>query len=160
MTRDEFTALPPAIALGLVYDMARAKLEPMESPRLPLPPKFDSKLGRKGGYCWMSEMLLEDLRYWHDRNAKSTGEHAEKNHKTAKALSFWIKWRECYPDRVWQGERDREQCKAEAPSKNPDLYEWKRRNGDPTEEAGNAPTAPSGFGSFADDADEFGDIPF
>lgn len=147
MTREEFCSLPPAIALGLVYDMAERKLAPLEKPRLPLPPKFDGRLSRKGGmFVWYSEMLLDDLRYWHKQKAgETTGQYADKSQKEAKALFFWVKWRECYPDAVWSGERNKTQATAMPPSKKPQQHAWEPRGVAPTQQD---------FGDL-DDAPEF-----
>lgn len=129
MDRDEFTSLPPAIALGIVYDIAAKQLAGIEKPRLPGSPKFDSKLSRKGGmYVWVSEMLLDDIRYWHKRKSEETeGKYAEKSQKQARELAFWIKWRECYPTEVWRGERNRAPAVANPPSRDPEQHAWESR---------------------------------
>jgi hypothetical protein len=129
MTRDEFVALPASLALGLVYD-ATPSLASIPAPRAPLPPKFDSKVSRKGGqYCWASEMLLADLKYWHDKNAAGAtdgSQYAEKNAKQAKALSYWVAYRQVCPTDAWSGERDRVKVRAQTPSRDPELHDWKR----------------------------------
>ena len=130
MTKEEFASLPPAIALGILYDVAKSKLEPLEAPKTPMAPKYDGKLRRKGGtFCYMSEMELESLKFWHKTYSEKpdSDEWADKNKKTATALKYWVEWRTCFPAVAWTGERDREKVTAAAPSRDPELHAW----GDP-----------------------------
>lgn len=127
MKRDEFTSLPVSVALGLIYDMARAKLEPMPRPQVPLPPKFDGRISRKGGFHWMSELVLDDLKWWLEKKRESAlggGEYAERDGKIATALEKWSAWRELYPNDRWRGKRGDDFVTAEAPSKPPPFREW------------------------------------
>ncbi len=144
MKRDDFTALPASLALGLVYDLL-PQLANTEAPVAPRAPRFDSKLPRKGGmFCWASEVELASLIYWHDKSAAGTeGKYAEKNLKNAKALSYWVAYRRACPTEPWSGEREQQPVRASAPSRNPQLHAWKRGGQEPE------PTAPSG-GGFAD----------
>jgi hypothetical protein len=125
--RDEFCGLPTAIALGLIYDLARAKLEPMPMPRVPLPPKFDGRLGKTGGFIWMSEMDLGSLEWWLGKKTASSledNQYAERNAKTADTLAKWVEWRKLFPDARWNGTRGDQRVTAEAPSREPKLQEW------------------------------------
>lgn len=158
MNRSDFTSLPPGLALGVLFDVFERELADVERPKVPLPPKFDSRVPRKRGeYCWASEMLLADLIYWwkrFDSSAKENGPHADKDTKNAKALEYWIKWRRAFPFDVWSGERNRQPVRAFSPSREPELHAWERQGGD-----GNAPpdeTGGSAGGGFAD-VDESGE---
>lgn len=164
MNRDEFCSLPPSVALGLLYDAYAKELVNVPVPKLPSPPKFDTRISRKGGmFVWASEMLLNDLKFWHERNAAGAtdgSQYAEKNAKMAKALEYWIKWRIAYPTDVWFGERSQGRAtvkvRANPPSRDPEQYPWERSGGD------GSSSKPAG-GGFAD-ADGAGggddDIPF
>lgn len=128
MTRDEFAALPPAIALRLTWDALNLgdKLGPVAPPKPPLPPKYDAKLFRKGGYCWMSETGLDSLIYWHEKaleSANSGGKYAAKDAKKAETLERWIAWRTVEPTVAWTGERADQRVTARPPSRDPELHE-------------------------------------
>jgi hypothetical protein len=159
--RSEFTALPRSLALGVLFDVFERELSDVEAPRIPLPPKFDSRVPRKAGqYCWASEMLLADLIFWwkrFDTSAKAGGQHAEKDTKNGKSLEFWIKWRRAFPHDVWSGERNRQPARANAPSREPELHAWERRS-DAGESPQDAPGASAG--GFADVDDSVGDDDF
>lgn len=133
MTRDEFLALPVGIALGVIYDQMPQRMASVPAPPIPRPPKFDSKLSRKGGFCWMSEMDLNSLRYWHGKKSQGGNpEFAEKDAKIAKDLAFWIAWRLAEPTSVWRGERFRQPAVANAPSREPTIFPWEKR-GEPSQ---------------------------
>lgn len=130
MTKDEFTSLPAAVALGVLYDMFGADLASEPVPQTPRPPKYDAKLARKGGFNWMSEMNLESLQYWHgvkSEGARSGGQYAEKDDKVAKQLAFWIEWRKCEPSSPWRGTRGNSEVTAPAPIGKPDVHPWEPR---------------------------------
>ena len=130
MTREEFCGLPPSIALGLVYDLARAKLEPLPPPRAPLPPKFDAKIGRKGGFCWASELTLESLEWWLSKKQESVdsgGPYADRDAKTVEALERFVAWRRACPADAWSGTRGKDRVTAAAPSREPELHAWGTR---------------------------------
>jgi hypothetical protein len=159
MTREEFAALPAPIALGLLYDIAAARLASVEAPQVPRAPKFDSRVSRKGGmFTWASEMLCADLEFWRKRNADASSDpkYAEKNAKQAKALSYWVAYRTACPSDVWTGERDRQKVRAEPPSREPRLHAWESR-GAPASES--SQTSGGGFAD-ADYAGDDEDIPF
>jgi hypothetical protein len=127
LTKDEFSSLPPSIALGMLYDIAKAKLEPLKLPKVPFPPKYDGRLARKNRqFCYMSEMELESLKYWHQiyLDKPKDSEWADKDKKTATALGYWVEWRTCFPTVAWSGERDREKVTAQPPSRDPELHAW------------------------------------
>lgn len=163
MTEEEFCTLPPSVALGLVYKAFAKELASVPAPKLPFPPKFDTRISRKGGvFVWASEMLLNDLKFWHERNAAGAtdgSQYAEKNAKMAKALEYWIKWRIAFPTDIWFGERSSGRAtvkvRANPPSRDPEQYPW--------ESSGNNSTSkPASGGGFADADGDGGDddIPF
>ena len=160
MNRAEFTGLPVALALGLLWDAleteGRAWLEAQEAPKPARPPKFDQILYRKEGIMWASECDAEGLRWWHKRaaeSAESGSQYAEKDAKLAKSLGFWIAYREQNPTAIWSGERNREQVTAKAPQSKPEVY--------PRDGQRAAPAAPSSSGGYSDaDYGSDDDLPF
>ena len=137
MQRSDFTALPPAVALGIVWDALHSRdnggpptLEFLEA--LPVPekvraPKYDFRIGRKGGFQWASETDLEGLRFWHARAAEgaaSGGQWAEKDAKREASLARWIAYREQDPTSAWSGVRDDAQVTAPAPMSKPLVREY------------------------------------
>jgi hypothetical protein len=163
VTEEEFCGLPPSIAFSLVYKAFAKELASVPVPKVPLAPKFDSRISRKGGmFVWASEMLLNDLIFWHDRNAAGAtdgSQYAEKNAKLAKSLSYWVNYRRAFPTEVWFGERGPSiKVRANPPSRDPEQYPWESSG-----KGGGAPRESTGRG-FADaDADAGGgddDIPF
>ena len=127
MDRDQFCSLPLPIALGLIYDMARAKLEPMPCPRVPLPPKFDGRLSRKNGFVWMSEMDLNSLEWWLGKQSEAAqrdDQYTERNRKTADTLAKWVEWRKLFPNDRWNGTRGDARVTAEGPSREPQVHDW------------------------------------
>jgi hypothetical protein len=100
-------------------------------------------------------MLLADLIFWwkrFDASAKEAGQHADKDAKNAKALEYWIKWRRAFPFDVWSGERNRQPARANAPSREPELHAWERR--DDTDSPADAPGTTGGGFADVDDSDE------
>lgn len=139
MTKEQFTALPAAMALGILWDVAKLgeRLANVEAPKVPFSPKYDARIYRKDGFQWASETNLESLRFWHGKMAASAagnGEYAAKDAKRAETLERWIKWRECFPDSIWSGERDETRVTAAAPSGKPELQS-SRKAGAPPEDA-------------------------
>ena len=129
MNREEFVALPLSLALGALWDIlgerGRESLGRIEAPRMPLPPKFDRRIYRKGGHQWASETDLNGLRFWRDMAAKGAaggGEYVEKNKKSAAELDRWIGWRQCCPAEPWSGLRGDETVMAAAPSAKPRIH--------------------------------------
>jgi hypothetical protein len=154
MTRDEFVSLPIGVALGVLWDLAGAKLGTMPTPDVPRPPKYDSAIYRKDGVSWASEYDVEGLRFWHAKKAQSSDpKYAEKDAKAAKALSYWIAYRIADPHTPWTGERNRETITAKAPSAKPTVYP---RDGQ-REQAQAAPIAAADFDDAGTGDD---DIPF
>lgn len=132
MTREEFVALPAPLALGLVYDMARAKLEPMDAPRAARPPKYDDRFPKKKGFfVWCSELDLNSLEWWRGKKAESVAagtEWAEKDAKWVAKLDKWIEWRRLFPYEPWSGTRGEDRASGAPPSRDPKLYPWGERS--------------------------------
>lgn len=156
MDRDSFFALPPAVALRVLYDCLDPEtikeLVRKEAPVAPRSPKYDYTIWRRDGMMFASECSLSTLRYWHKRaseSAVSGGQYADKDRKNAESLERWITWREWYPDVAWSGERNRSECVAKSPTDKPTVY---------PRQGGNRPALPpqDEFGG-ASDSD---DIPF
>lgn len=127
MTEDEFVNLPLRLALRVIWAAASSRLRDMPAPEVPRPPRYDGKLGRKGGFVWMSEITLESLEWWHDQKSKGAdegGQYAEQNRKTAAALDKWIEWRRLFPNEIWCGTRGEDRATAAAPSREPQLHAW------------------------------------
>lgn len=150
MKREEFCALPLPIALGVLYDVAR-KLADVPMPDVPRSPKYDGRLSRGSkGYCWMSEMDLESLQWWHTKTSESSangGQYAEKDGKTAANLAKWIAWRTVAPDATWHGTRGDVSVNAKPPSREPELHQW--------EERAPAGPAPTGTATRTEPDDDF-----
>lgn len=133
MTRDEFLSLPPAVATRLIFDALDEQtifvVLSQEKPKLPLPPKYDYAIWRRDGVQHASETDLAGLRFWHKRavtSAEGGGQYAERDKKNAGALQRWIDWRECCPDTVWSGERNRDFVVARGPCARPAVYAVQR----------------------------------
>ncbi len=138
MNRDEFTSLPLRLALGVIYDAMPKRLGEMKAPEIPRPPKYDGRLSRgQKGYCWMSEMLLEDLQWWHGKKLESAdggGQYADKDRKTADTLAKWIVWRSLFPSDVWSGTRGDDRATGKPPSREPAMHQWESRPATPAHE--------------------------
>src|SRR5688572_22743912 len=108
MTRDELCSLPPAMAIKIIVELLGTEfaqqLAGMETRKAPRPPRFDARISRKGGFQWASETDLEGLRWWLNRfeaSANEGGQWASKDARRAEKLSYWVAWREVYPDVAW-----------------------------------------------------------
>lgn len=128
MNRAEWTSLPPAVALGLLFDGSQAVqklVTAADPPRKPLPPKYDLKIYRKAGHVWASETDIEGLRYWHKKACESAdggGQYAEKDAKRRDQLARWVAWREWEPKATWVGTRGDTELRAKSPSSHPELH--------------------------------------
>lgn len=132
MTREEFLALPIGMQTAILFDQMPQRMASLPAPRVPLPPKFDGRVGRKGGFCWMSEMDLSGLQYWHGRKSQDTNpEYADRNAKDLKALEYWIQYRIADPQSAWYGERNRQPTRAKPPSRDPEIHPWEKRDAAP-----------------------------
>lgn len=126
MTRDEFMALPGALALGVLYDENESSLRHIEAPQIPRPPKYDMRIFQRGGYVWASEFALRMLVWWRNKYSESAsngGQYAEKDAKRAASLDRWIAWRVCFPSDIWTGTRDDREVVAKMPSHKPTLHD-------------------------------------
>lgn len=145
MTPAEWLALPTAVRLDVLYEALRDRLAPMPAPGVNAsstsvsasapatqweparPPRYDAKLGRKGGYVFMSEMLLHDLEWWLAKKregAESGGQYAENDRKTAAELERWVAWRTQCPGEAWTGVRGEARVTAAVPARDPELHAW------------------------------------
>lgn len=119
------------IALGLIYDVASARLRDMPRPQVPRPPKYDDRFTRqRGSFCWCSEMTLDDLVWWRGKKAESAasgGDFAERDGKWVAKLDKWIEWRRLFPNEVWSGTRGEDRATAKPPSREPELHPWGER---------------------------------
>jgi hypothetical protein len=128
VTKDEFCALPAPLALGVLFDIAHAKLENIPAPPIPRSPKYDGKLTRKKGeFCWLSEMTIEDLEWWCNKKRESAaagGQYADADAKAVGRLEQWIQWRRLFPYAIWSGKRGDDMASAAPPSRSPQLHKW------------------------------------
>jgi len=159
MNRDDFTSLPIPLALGLLWDIAQAKLENLERPNVPRSPKYDDRFTRKKGqFCWVSEMTLDSLEFWRRKKAEGAaagGQYADSDGKWVAKFDKWIEWRRLFPYEEWSGTRGEDRANGAPPSKDPALHAWGPRNGE-TSAPAPAPAA-TDYGGGADDEDS---IPF
>jgi hypothetical protein len=105
--------------------------------RKPLPPQYDLRMYRSGGFQWASETTLEGLVWWCDKarqSAASGGQYAEKDAKRVKDFERWIAWREWFPDAQWQGKRNDDLVTGAPPADRPRVHqqEERGRQGAPT----------------------------
>jgi hypothetical protein len=131
MNKLQFCSLPLAQALDCIWE-ASVKGFPLdqisapEAPRPAMSPKYDSRMKTRGGYVYCSECDLSQLRYYLDRCSKvGDPKYSAKNEKDAKALGYFVAWREANPDAIWTGERYQQgQVRALAPSSRPKVTDW------------------------------------
>jgi hypothetical protein len=134
VTRDEFLALPPSLALAVLLDAAPglvAKLADIPAPKVPRAPKYDFPIYRKDGVQWASETDLEGLTFWRTlylESANKGGEYEAKDRKRAKTLDAWIEWRKVERSTPWSGERNDDSVTAAPPSGKPRVYSRKARS--------------------------------
>lgn len=130
MTRAELLALPPVLAIMVIYDCldeetvaAIAAKEPIVAPQQP---RFDFALYSSGGNSYASECTLKQLDWHIERARKSVadgGQWAEKDAKKLEKLAEWRRWRGCNPTAIWCGKRgDDEAVVAAPPSDRPRVY--------------------------------------
>jgi hypothetical protein len=130
MTRAELLALPPVLAIKVIYDCldeetvkAISAKEPIKAPQQP---RFDLPLFGSAGVSYASECSLSQID-WHMERAKksvdSGGQWAEKDAKRLAKLAEWRTWRGCNPTVIWVGKRgDEEGVVAAPPSARPRQY--------------------------------------
>lgn len=133
MNREQFNALPPTMQLKALTEVVLdgRKLEDINYGKRPLPPKYDARIWRRGGYQWASETDTEGLKFWLARartGAASGGPHAEKDAKRARELERWLAWREWEPRVAWHGQRYDAAVRAAAPSNKPQVHESEKRS--------------------------------
>lgn len=129
MTPDEFSKLPPAVALRALLQAVPSLAQAIASaplPELPRRPKYDMPIYRKGSIQWASETDLAGLQWWSDRYAQSSDpKYAEKDAKRVQTLARWIAWREVEPGARWVGVRNDDSVTAAPPSDRPRVYRLK-----------------------------------
>lgn len=142
MNREEFARLPLSQALGVLYD-ANVKgysLESIVAPEPPRParmPQYDQRMSTRGGYCWASECDMSQLQYYLSRALKPSTDpkYTIKNERDAKAIAYFIAWREQNPNAIWTGERyGLGVVDAASPSSRPRVTEWEPRAEEPKSE--------------------------
>jgi hypothetical protein len=134
VNRDEFNKLPPAMQLRVLARVVfeREALADINVGRKPLPPQYDLRMYRSGGFQWASETSLEGLCFWCNKareGAARGGEHASKDAKRVKDLERWINWREWFPGDLWSGMRNDESTVGKPPVDKPDIHAHEPRNG-------------------------------
>lgn len=134
MTRDEFNKLPPAMQLKVLARVVfeREALADINVGKKPLPPQYDARIYRSGGFQWVSETSLEGLNFWCNKARDGVargGEYADKDAKRVKELERWITWREWFPADLWSGMRNDETTTAAPPADRPAIHQYQARNG-------------------------------
>jgi hypothetical protein len=130
MTREELLALPPVLAIMVIYDCLDeetvAAIKAKEPIKAPQQPRFDFALFASNGSTYASECTLKQLDWYIDRAKKSVAEnskYAEQDKKKLEKLAEWRKWRGCNPSVIWVGKRgDDEGVVAAPPSDRPRVY--------------------------------------
>lgn len=156
ITRDQFVAAMTAAA-GAFYDVLAGGGASKSGGGTGdgRPPKYDTSIARRGGLVqYASETALKDLIFWRERAEEPPRDpkYAASNAKQAKALGYWISYRQATPDARWRGERNRVTVTAKAPSDEPELY---ARDDVQTDDDNGGPGD-----SFKDPPDDDDDIPF
>jgi hypothetical protein len=160
MTKEEFCALPAAARFDALFEALRDRLATMPAPKVGAPttaqptvqwepvrsPKYDAKLARRGGFVFMSEMLLHDLEWWLAKKregAASGSQYAGKDAKAAAELERWVAWRTQCPAEAWNGIRGEARVTAAAPSRDAELHPW--------DEDARPPAPVASRGAFSDE---------
>ena len=89
-------------------------------------PRFDTALPAGAGrVVWASECSLRELQYQLARAQKppSDPKYKEANERRAKALGYFISYRQTSPLEQWRGERNRVTVLAAVPSDKPETYD-------------------------------------
>lgn len=156
MTRDEFLALPPSLALAVLLDAAPglvAKLADIPAPAVPKSPRFDMPIYKGGGIQWASETDVSGLSFWralYQKDVDKGGEWLAKNTKRLRNIDAWLAWRRVEPAAQWSGERNDAAVTAAPPSSHPRLHP--KRSGSSADAS--AESQPNG-GSSADEPSDF-----
>lgn len=144
MTRDQFLQLA-----GQLYD-AQSGGGGSGSAKAP---KYDTSLpAGSGQVIYASECSLKELQYQLGRAQKPPKDPKwqEANDKRAKALGYWISYRQSSPLECWTGERNRRTVTAPAPLDKPKTHDREATSREP--EPQEPPAQPG--------ADDMDDIPF
>lgn len=122
---ERFLALPPNMAIRIMLQamplMVTKKILEMEIPKVPMCPKYDTKIWRTGGYYqWASETQVKSLQFFTEREGNNSNpDYAEKSAKQQKALQYWLDFRLVDPMSAVRIIRDRDEVNAEAPQYKP-----------------------------------------
>ena len=130
MTLEELLALPPVLAIKVIYDCldedAVAAIKAKPPIKAPQQPRFDFALYTSSGNTYASECTLKQLDWYIERAKKSVaegGQYAQQNAKQLEKLTEWRRWRGCNPTVIWVGRRgDDESVVAAPPSDRPRVY--------------------------------------
>jgi len=127
VNREDFVALPLRLALGVIWDALGPQLASVSAPPIPRAPKYDGRLFKKGGFCWLSELDLNSLEWWQNKKRESAaggGQYADRDAKDVSLYEKWIEWRRLFPSEVWSGTRGEDRATAAPPSREPRLHQW------------------------------------
>ncbi len=133
MKREEFNKLPAAMQLRVLARVVfeREALADIDVGRKPLPPQYDLKMYRSGGYQWASETSIDGLEWWCEKarqSAASGGQYAEKDAKRVKDFERWIAWRQWFPSEQWQGKRNDDVVTGAPPADRPRVHQQEERS--------------------------------
>lgn len=139
MTREQFLALA-----GQLYDAHAGGGSTTSSGT---PPRFDTALpAGQGLVIYASECSAKELRYQLGRSEKPPApgkeQYAEQNQKRAKAIRYWLEWREANPGAVWTGERNRRTVTALPPADKPQQHAREARQEAPPSDAASVDDLP------------------
>lgn len=118
MTREQFLVLA-----GQLYDAQTGGGAGSGDGRAP---KYDTGIPAGAGkVIYASECSLRELTYQLGRAQKppSDPKYLESNQKRAKALSYFVAYRQSNPTEQWRGERNRVAVLAAAPLDKPVVYD-------------------------------------
>jgi hypothetical protein len=129
MTREQFLALA-----GQLYDAQFGSGSGSGKA-----PRFDTAIPAGAGrVVFASECSLKELQYQLGRAQKppSDPKYKDSNDRRAKALGYFISYRQANPTEQWRGERNRVTVLAAVPSDKPQSYD---RDAPPVEAPPSAP---------------------
>lgn len=117
-------------------------------------PKWDTALpAGQGVVIYASECSLKELTYQQNKANKppSDPKWAEANQKRAKALGYWISYRQAKPTECWTGDRNRRTVTAAPPSDRPEKHQREAMPSRLEESFADTGSLEPGYTSHADD---------